>query len=120
MYRFARGRGLSPPDAEEVRDQCLEIVALKIADFNYVRARGGLKNCLRLIVTRRVIDLLRKRRELTAESDEIRALRSREESPDGAWEYPSHKPRGENLRGWYVACQGLGSVDFAVCFPAGG
>ena len=86
MYRYARGRGLSRQDAEEVRDQCLEIVARKIASFDYVKARGGFKNWLRRIVTRRVIDLIRKRREKTAGTDQLRALRASELQPDEVWE----------------------------------
>ena len=55
IRRFARSRGLSPADADEVRDQCLEIVTREIRSFEYERARGGFRNWLYTITHARVV-----------------------------------------------------------------
>ncbi len=86
LYRYARGRGLSREDAEEVRDQCLEVVTRKIPTFDYDKEKGGFKNWLYQIAHRKVIDLLRKRRERIGNSDEIWALQGHHPSPDELWE----------------------------------
>lgn len=95
LYRYARGRGLPQSDAEEVRDQCLEVVTRRIATFNYVRERGGFKNWLRRIADHKVIDLLRKRREFIGNSAEMRSLRERQPSLDDTWE---QQWRSQHLR----------------------
>ncbi len=86
LYRYARARGLSTNDAEEIRDQCLSIIADKIAAFDYDREMGGFKNWLRRIVANRVVDLIRKRRPHTAQSEELRMVAASELTPDEAWE----------------------------------
>lgn len=86
LYRYARGRGLSREDAEDVRDACLEIVARKIGDFEYDRERGGFKNWLYRIASGKVIDLLRKRREKVADSQDIRGLVDPAPAPDELWD----------------------------------
>ncbi len=86
IYRYARRRGLPREDAEDVRDQCLEVVARKIADFEYEKAKGGFKNWLYRIASGKVIDLMRKRREKIADSQDIRGLVDPAPSPDEVWE----------------------------------
>ncbi len=86
LYRYARGRSLSREDAEDVRDECLAVVARKIADFEYDKAKGGFKNWLYRIASGKVIDLLRKRREKVADSRDIRDLVDPAPSPDQVWE----------------------------------
>lgn len=86
LYRYARGRGLSRADAEEVRDQCLEIVARKIPTFEYDKKKGRFKGWLRRIAQRRVVDLFRKRRELVAGSGVIRAAIDPGPTGDEVWD----------------------------------
>ena len=106
LYRYGRGRGLSREDAEDVRNQCLEVVARKIGTFKYDKAKGGFKNWLYRIAHRKVIDLLRKRRERVADSEEIRALRDPGPTPDETWEQHWEQ---EHLR--YCVEQIRGSVS---------
>ena len=40
LQGYARALGLSAPDAEDVRDQCLLVVVQRIGTFHYDRARG--------------------------------------------------------------------------------
>ena len=86
LYRYARGRGLSREDAEDVRDECLAVVARKIADFEYDRAKGGFKSWLYRIASGKVIDLLRKRREQLADSQDVRNVVDPAPSPDELWD----------------------------------
>lgn len=86
LYRYARSRGLSREDAEDVRDECLEVVARKIGDFEYDKEKGGFKNWLYRIASGKVIDLLRKRREKVADSQDIRDLVDHAPSPGQLWE----------------------------------
>jgi len=86
LYRYARARGLARADAEEVRDQCLEVVAREMPDFEYDRTKGGFKSWLRRIANSKAVDLLRKRREHMADSQQIRAVRDSGPTPDEIWE----------------------------------
>lgn len=86
LYRYARGKGLSRQDAEEVRDQCLEVLVRKIPDFHYDRAKGSFKNWLYRIASGKVIDLQRKRRERIAGTDDIDGLHDPSPTPDELWE----------------------------------
>jgi RNA polymerase sigma-70 factor (ECF subfamily) len=86
LYRYARARGLSREDAEDVRDECIAVVARKIAAFEYDKAKGGFKNWLYRIASGKVIDLLRQHREKHADSGQMAALADSEPTPDEAWE----------------------------------
>lgn len=86
LYRYARDRGLSRDDAEEIRDQCLEIVTRKMPAFEYDKEKGGFKNWLRRVADNKVVDFRRKRHDRNADTDEIRSLRDTEPSPAESWE----------------------------------
>ena len=85
LYRYARGRGLSREDSEDVRDQCVEVIARKIKTFQYDKEKGGFKNWLYRIAHRKVIDLLRKHRERVAATGEVRVLPDPGPTPDEIW-----------------------------------
>ena len=86
LYRYARARGLSREDAEDVRDECIAVVARKIAAFEYDKAKGGFNNWLYFIASGKVIDLLRRHREKHADSGQMAALPDPEPTPDEAWD----------------------------------
>lgn len=86
LYQYARARGLSREDSQEVRDQCLEVVVRKIGTFQYDRKKGGFKSWLRRVTANKVVDLLRKRHERPARSGQLRALADPGPSPDQLWE----------------------------------
>jgi len=86
LERYARRYGLSHADAEDVRAQCIEVVVRQIGDFRYDRARGGFKNWLRRIAYNKIIDLRRKRREVPAESQEIRVVPAAGPTPEEEWD----------------------------------
>ena len=95
LERYARSHGLGPVDAEDVRDQCLAVVASKMPDFEYERAKGGFKGWLFRIARGKVVDHLRRARARQAETRELGALVDRQPTPDPAWE---EGWRAEHLR----------------------
>ena len=103
LYRYARSRGLPRQDAEEVRDECLEVVARKIPRFDYDTEKGSFKNWLYRIASGKVIDLLRKHHERVADTQDLRDLRDAEPTPDELWEqhwkYEHLKRCVEQIRG---------------------
>ncbi len=86
LYDYARSRGLNHEDAEDIRSECYAAVVKQIKEFEYDRSKGSFKSWLRTIVSRRVIDRLRKRRELHADSHVLRELPDVDASDEQAWE----------------------------------
>ncbi len=86
LYRYARRKGLSHEDAEDVRADCLNAVTKHIASFEYDRARGGFRNWLRRLAANKIIDARRKRKPALAESHELRDAVDDRNSPDADWD----------------------------------
>lgn len=86
LYRYARARGLSHEDAEDVRATCYETIVRQIRQFDYQKEKGGFKAWLRTFVSRRVVDLFRKHREPLANSHELGELPARDGAADDLWE----------------------------------
>lgn len=83
---FARASGIAPDDAEDMRDECLALVAEKLPNFEYDRRKGAFKGWLYKLVRGRVIDLLRRPREGNADTALLAGLLDPQPSPDDAWE----------------------------------
>src|SRR5688572_22033962 len=92
---YARAHGLARDDAEEVRDQCLEVLSRKLPDFEYRRERGSFSAWLHRIARAKVIDLVRAREVRARESVELSVLPSQDADPDEHWE---RQWRAEHLR----------------------
>lgn len=86
IYRYAKRRGLSRDDAEEVKSLCMTAVVQQIGSFEYDRAQGGFKNWLRRIAHNKITDVFRKRRERIADSQEMRAWVDDDPGPDEIWD----------------------------------
>ena len=86
MYRFARRHGLTPDDADEVRDQCLEVLARRMPDFAYDPSIGRFKSWLYRVVSGRIIDLRRRRVAQNADTAELKGLVDPQPTPTQAWE----------------------------------
>jgi len=108
LYRYARARGLDHQDAEEIRDECLLIIARKIGAFEYDKRKGGFKNWLYTIASGKVIDLLRSGRMPVANSHDMNGLSDPAATPDEAWE---RQWKDRHLR--YCVEQVRGSVSEA-------
>lgn len=95
MENHARASGLSRADAEEVRDQCLEVLARKLPDFEYRPGQGSFQAWLFGIVRGKLIDRLRARKVRAHESVELSGLAGGELAPEEQWE---RAWRAEHLR----------------------
>ncbi len=85
LETYARARGLSATDAEEVRDECLEIVSRRMPAFEYDRARGGFRRWLHTVARGVIVDRLRRRRETSADTGALQALADPRPGPDELW-----------------------------------
>jgi len=92
---YARAHGLARDDVEEVRDQCLEVLARKLPGFEYERARGSFSAWLHRIAHAKVIDLVRARKVRARESVELASLAAGSADLDERWE---KQWRAEHLR----------------------
>ncbi len=86
LYRYARRKGISHDDAEDVRAQCLQAIAHHIGTFEYQRDRGGFRNWLRRLATNKIIDAQRKRHVPTAQSHVLKAVVDEKHTPDKDWD----------------------------------
>ncbi len=86
LYRYARSRGLSHEDAEDVRSTCYEAIVRQIPHFDYDSQKGGFKAWLRTLVNRRVVDLLRRQRQATS-VPLVEDLASSDGTADELWDH---------------------------------
>ena len=86
IYRYARRRGLSREDADDIRSECYKAIVQQIGTFDYDKAKGGFKAWLRTMVHRRVVDLFRKKREQQANSGALCQIEADHPSADEAWD----------------------------------
>ena len=86
LVRFAQARGLSKPDADDVAQDTLALLMRKMPEFEYDRHKGGFKRWLRAVVSFRVREHLRKRRDHSADTDDFARPQKRERTPEEAWE----------------------------------
>lgn len=86
LYRYARARGLSHEDAQDVRSTCYEAIVKQIPHFDYDLQKGGFKAWLRTLVNRRVVDLLRKRRDVAMDVGGLESIPNDDDSADQVWE----------------------------------
>jgi RNA polymerase sigma factor (sigma-70 family) len=82
LQRFARTRGLGPAEADEIAQQCMTAVHRYIGGFEYDPTKGRFKAWLRTMVNNRIKNLVRDRREMQAETGELRRLLEPGESPE--------------------------------------
>lgn len=95
LYRYARARGLSHEDAEDVRAKCYEGISKQIEDFDYAKQKGGFKAWLRTMADRRVIDHFRKRRDANLDTQELAETPDRDQDAEAIW---ANQWRQQHLR----------------------
>lgn len=86
IYRYARQRGLSHADADEIRSSCFETIVKSIEDFDYSPTRGRFKAWLKRIVLNRVIDLKRKTPIIQLETNELAGLQDNQQELEKAFD----------------------------------
>jgi RNA polymerase sigma-70 factor (ECF subfamily) len=95
LESYARAFGLSAADAEDIRDQCLAVIAQRIGAFHYDRAKGSFKGWLHRIARDKVVDAMRRPRGVRPETAALLAIPDEGEGPDEVWE---REWRAEHLR----------------------
>jgi RNA polymerase sigma-70 factor (ECF subfamily) len=83
---YARAHGLSGADADEVRDQCLEVLVRRMPGCEYRRSQGGFKGWLFRIAKGKIVDFLRRPSARRAETEELGRVEDQEPTPDELWE----------------------------------
>jgi len=86
VFRYARRKGLSHDDAEEIQSQIMAAVTQQIGTFEYDKARGGFKNWLRRITHNKIVDLWRRRREGEIDTQFLGGIPDDSPSPDEEWD----------------------------------
>ena len=86
LYHFARARGLSHADAEEIRSSCYETIVKQINEFDYAKEKGSFKSWLRRIVVNRVIDFRRKKTPELLKSVDLDGLQDDSKTPEEAFD----------------------------------
>ena len=86
LRRFASAQGLDEGDAEDVVQHCMAAVHKHIEQFDYDPDKGRFRGWLRTLVNNHVRNLLKKRRDPIAETQELEQLQDREPLPEVAFD----------------------------------
>lgn len=79
LSRFARVRGMGIEEAEDIAQECMNVLARKMRTFDYSRGKGSFKNYLFTQVSHQISDRFRRKRPRQAESGELRRLAAPQE-----------------------------------------
>lgn len=83
LERYARKRGLSREEADDVAQECMNILVKKMQGFTYARGKGTFKGYLYRLVCNHIADRVRKNKPRQAASGELRRLEAKD---DHHWE----------------------------------
>lgn len=86
LYRYARVRGLSREDADELAQQCMTLLIERMPRFEYSQGKGGFKHWLRKMINNKINDFYKKRKVPLAESADFRRPQERETTLEEIWE----------------------------------
>lgn len=86
IYRYARLRGLSHDNAKEVVQDCMTQLVQVMPEFEYQREKGRFKAWLRRIANNKINDMFKRRRPISAETDDFRRPQESEESVNKLFE----------------------------------
>jgi RNA polymerase sigma factor (sigma-70 family) len=106
IFGWARGRGLQPPDCEDVTQQVLVRLSGVLRTFKYDSKKGRFRDYLRTITQNAVVDFLRRngRRPRGTGSDAIARALDSEEARTDLW----HRLAQEyDLELFEMACLGV-------------
>jgi RNA polymerase sigma-70 factor (ECF subfamily) len=86
LYRYARLRGLTHENAQEVVQDSLTQLVQTMPGFEYSSGKGKFKGWLRRLANNKINDMFKRRRPVNAESDDFRRPQACEASADEIWE----------------------------------
>lgn len=84
--RYARARGLTHADAEDVVQHCMSAIARHIEGFDYDATTGRFKGWLKTLVNNRILDLFRKNPHVDGYSAALDRSQHSEPQPDAVFE----------------------------------
>ena len=83
---WARHRGLSSVEAEDVAQDCMQALAEKMPGFEYSSQRGSFRGYLYVMVNNRINNLLKRRRPVRLLTDIARRLADTDAELERKWE----------------------------------
>jgi RNA polymerase sigma factor (sigma-70 family) len=86
IYRYARGRGLNDTDAADIVGECMAALSGRMREFQYDPGRCKFRTFLRVMVSKKVAGLLRKKKPVQADTACIQGLQDGDGGPDAHWE----------------------------------
>jgi len=86
LYRYARLRGLSREDANEVKQDCLTQLVRVMPEFEYEPHRGKFKSWLYCVANNKIRDLYKRRKPSTRKNEEL-DVESKQASMDDLWNH---------------------------------
>ena len=91
LVRYARMRGLSRADADDVAQECLRVLTREMPRFDYSHSRGRFKGFLWTLANNAIGQMFRKRRPRVARSAEVAGLKERPEKSRADWDRLWHR-----------------------------
>lgn len=86
LIRYARMRGLSLADAEDMAQECMGVLSKHMSGFDYSRSRGKCKGFLWTLANNTISSMFRRRRPRAATTSELSGLQQTEEQSREAWD----------------------------------
>ncbi len=86
LHRFGLASGLNPTEADEIAQVCMTAVNQHIGSFEYDPKRGRFKGWLRTMVSNRIKNLMRDRRDVQAASQDFKRSADSAGSPEALFD----------------------------------
>ncbi len=86
LYRYARLRGLTHENAEEVVQDSLTQLVQSMPEFEYSSDKGKFNGWLRRMANNKINDMFKRRRPVSAQTDDFRRPQQSEAAADEIWE----------------------------------
>lgn len=87
ISRFARSRGLSEDESEDVAQSCMEKLSQTMATFDYQQDRGSFKNYVFTLTRHEIASRCRRKHPDLATSRELRSIPSAPDEAQQEWEH---------------------------------
>jgi len=86
LVRYARMRGLSQADAEDVAQNCMHALSKNLRSFDYSRSRGRFKSFVWTLANNAIANMFRRRRPRVARTSELAKIKQPDEASREAWD----------------------------------
>ncbi len=86
LVRFARSRGLTKADADDVAQDCMVVLSKKMRSFDYARSKGKFRNFIFTLACNAITDMFRRRRPRAARTGEISSFEQSQDEWLSDWD----------------------------------